>query len=633
MSNSTSTPILASFATLKSLNDSKKYINSYQILAEFIKYIIDGQKLYVFTAIEMKNRLKSVFGFDIPEAVVKTASKSLPFVTRENGTYIVDIRNFVSDHAFERAKAIAEEANTGAISLLKEYISKREPEKEIDEDLLTQDLIAFLVDDQKKSSGQYTDLISEFVLKNENNNNVQRTLETIREGSILYIGLNYNINETGNLTKKLTLFLGTEVLFSLAGFNGEVYKQLAEDLFAQIKSANLNGTKIFLRYFSDVRKEMDSFFNGAKMIIEKNMVSFDTVAMKAILNSCEAPSDVDVKKADFYYKLQYHYGIIEDEKDDYYSKENDVYNLESMEYTDEQVCESWKYISHINKLRKGSVFTNNFDAEYLIVTNTKCTLNISREQTERAKKENGLDYANDYAVSVDRMTNILWYKLGNGFGTKNYPCNVNIVLKARTVLSATISHNIATVYNDAKEKNKNGEITSDQLAARIITLRRKPVLPEDLEGDSIDEIMDFSPEFLSRYEEEVSANKIALEEKDKEIQKRDQTIEHKDQVIQRQQEEKTNLESELALYRAEKDKRARRKKRAKQILRFVWSILWKIVIIAAITYIAIFFKKKLNSSIPLYICAAVDLFGLVLTAQVAIKKDIHKYLSKEDTAK
>ena len=50
-------------------------------------------------------------------------------------------------------------------------------------------------------------------------------------------------------------------------------------------------------------------------------------------------------------------------------------------------------------------------------------------------------------------------------------------------------------------------------------------------------------------------------------------------------------------------------------------------------YIAIFFEKKLNSSIPLYICAAVDLFGLVLTAQVAIKKDIHKYLSKEDTAK
>lgn len=50
MSNSTSTPILASFATLKSLNDSKKYINSYQILAEFIKYIIDGQKLYSFSA-------------------------------------------------------------------------------------------------------------------------------------------------------------------------------------------------------------------------------------------------------------------------------------------------------------------------------------------------------------------------------------------------------------------------------------------------------------------------------------------------------------------------------------------------------------------------------------------------------
>ena len=53
----------------------------------------------------------------------------------------------------------------------------------------------------------------------------------------------------------------------------------------------------------------------------------------------------------------------------------------------------------------------------------------------------------------------------------------------------------------------------------------------------------------------------------------------------------------------------------------------------AAPYIAIFFEKNLNSSIPLYMCAAVDLFGLVLTAQVAIKKDIHKYLSKEDTAK
>ena len=76
------------------------------------------------------------------------------------------------------------------------------------------------------------------------------------------------------------------------------------------------------------------------------------------------------------------------------------------------------------------------------------------------------------------------------------------------------------------------------------------------------------------------------------------------EVIQRQQEEKTNLESELALYRAEKDKRDRRKKRSKQILRFVWSILWKIVIIAAITYIAIFSRKN---SIVAFLCIFVQL--------------------------
>ena len=74
--------ILASFSTLKILSDTKKYKNSYQILSEFICYIISTQKIYTFTASEMKNKLKTVFGVNIPEAVVKTTSKNLPFVTK-----------------------------------------------------------------------------------------------------------------------------------------------------------------------------------------------------------------------------------------------------------------------------------------------------------------------------------------------------------------------------------------------------------------------------------------------------------------------------------------------------------------------------------------------------------------------
>lgn len=52
------TSIMASFATLKSLSDAKKYQSPYQLLSKFINYIILSDSLYSFSAVEMKNRLE-----------------------------------------------------------------------------------------------------------------------------------------------------------------------------------------------------------------------------------------------------------------------------------------------------------------------------------------------------------------------------------------------------------------------------------------------------------------------------------------------------------------------------------------------------------------------------------------------
>ena len=57
--------ILASFATLKSLSDEKKFKNSYQLLREFIIYIITIESLYIFSAVEMKNKVNEHFVFII----------------------------------------------------------------------------------------------------------------------------------------------------------------------------------------------------------------------------------------------------------------------------------------------------------------------------------------------------------------------------------------------------------------------------------------------------------------------------------------------------------------------------------------------------------------------------------------
>ncbi len=636
------TSVLASFATLKILNDSKKYATTCQILSEYINYIICTQKICSFTSVEMKNKLREVFSFHIPEAVVKTALKPLKFVSKSNGLYYVDRNKIEYNESFEETKDHIENINKSIISSLKTFIVTNYPDTNIDDDKLTQDFIAFLVDDHAKELGAYTDLISKFILVNENNQELQKNLSLIREGSILYVGLNYNINETGSITKPLTLYLATEILFSLYGFNGEIYKQIANDLWAQIKSANSKGPKIHLKYLTETKEEIDTFFDTAEMIAEGRFLAHDKPAMSAITNGCASASDVKIKRADFFHALQYTYDVKEENTNDFYSEKYNPYNLESMDHLETQDQESWKFISHINKLRKGEITSNILDAGHIFVTATKSILKASYDQRKKLKEENELEYVSDYAVPIERLTSILWYKLGNGFGNKEYPKTVNCVLKARTVLASLISHKVETIFSETKEQHKNGKIDDDKLAARIIMLRKKPTFPEELTGDSIDEMMDFSPEYLSRYEEEAKSNKKALEEKEielekikehnkQEIQERDDALAKKDEEILRRSEETAKISDELQRYKQKERERAAKIQKAKNIALFSWNIFWKLAIIVIVVLIAIYLENKLQSKIPSLVCAVIDLAVSAGSIYTIIKKDLKKYVETKNT--
>lgn len=416
---------------------------------------------------------------------------------------------------------IPESWKTRIIQQLTEYISVRTGNNTISDEILSQELAYFLVEDVSSHSTKYAEFIGEFVLKNEQNKEIQECLNRIRQGSILYIGLSHSIGETGSIKKPLTLYLGTEVLFSLAGYNGAIFQQFANDFFAQVRIANSEKSKkITLRYFSEIKKEIDDFFGTASEIVEcKRVRLLDKPAMKAITEGCQTAADVDVKKSDFYYELQYGFGITEDSRNDYYCEENFTSNLESFDYDDEEDKRkkketAIKLISHINKLRNGNRFCSDIEAEHIIVTNTRATLLISKEQADIIKASEGLDSICNFAVSLDRITSLLWYKLGNGFSQSKFPSSVNAALKARIVLSASIARNAEKEFSRIKKEYADGIIDDDQVAARIITLRNKPVLPEDLKGDDIDEIMNFTPEYLSRYEEQIKNNQKALSEKE-----------------------------------------------------------------------------------------------------------------------
>lgn len=638
MSSNNPTSILASFSTMKSLVDAQQYQSPYQILAEFIQYIIIKSNLHSFTAIEMKNRLFEVFGFDIPEAVVRTTVRGLQFVKTENRIYHVNQIELKDNSAFEEMKAVAEANNTDIIDLLIAFAQETDPSSAIWADALTQEFIAYLLDDhQSTAAGKYTDLIGRFILKNESDEKIQSALTAIREGSILYIGLNHNISETGSLRKPLTLFLGTEVLFSLYGYNGEIYKQLAQDLYDQIKAANVGTKRITLRYFSEVKKEIDDFFASAELIVDGKQLLFDTVAMKAIINGCSTAGDVKVKKADFFHVLQCSYGIMEDDRSSYYENTDDQYNLESLS-VDPQQYDSIKFISHINKLRKGRIYPYDLDAEYLIVTNSGVTLRASREQVERVMKEQAVDSACDYAVSVERLTNILWYKLGNGLGRKEYPNNVNAVLKARMLLASKISQNISKLYMETRAQYRAGVITEDQLASRIITLRKKPITPEELTAETIEDSLDFSLEYLTRYEEEVNRNKEALQEKehllqvlsdqkDRVISEKDGALAEKEQLIQAQQDRNAELEAELAEYRRKDKEKEQKRINRKKIVHLAFGIIWKLVVVALLVIIAAWICSKVNAAYTNAVGIVVGLIGAIPVVVSFLKSDLKKYKS------
>lgn len=638
MSSNNPTSILASFSTMKSLVDAQQYQSPYQILAEFIQYIIIKSNLHSFTAIEMKNRLFEVFGFDIPEAVVRTTVRGLQFVKTENRIYHVNPIELKDNSAFEEMKAVAEANNTDIIDLLIAFAQETDPSSAIWADALTQEFIAYLLDDQQSTAaGKYTDLIGRFILKNESDEKIQSALTAIREGSILYIGLNHNISETGSLRKPLTLFLGTEVLFSLYGYNGEIYKQLAQDLYDQIKAANVGTKRITLRYFSEVKKEIDDFFASAELIVDGKQLLFDTVAMKAIINGCSTAGDVKVKKADFFHVLQCSYGIMEDDRSSYYENTDDQYNLESLS-VDPQQYDSIKFISHINKLRKGRIYPYDLDAEYLIVTNSGITLRASREQVERVMKEQAVDSACDYAVSVERLTNILWYKLGNGLGRKEYPNNVNAVLKARMLLASKISQNISKLYMETRAQYRAGVITEDQLASRIITLRKKPITPEELTAETIEDSLDFSLEYLTRYEEEVNRNKEALQEKehllqvlsdqkDRVISEKDGALAEKEQLIQAQQDRNAELEAELAEYRRKDKEKEQKRINRKKIVHQAFGIIWKLVVVALLVIIAAWICSKVNAAYTNAVGIVVGLIGAIPVVVSFLKSDLKKYKS------
>lgn len=624
--------IMASYATFKELYNSQKYNSPYQILSEFIKYAIISNSLSSFTSTDIQGYLNNEFGFNPPIAVIRTALKSIPEVELNNKKYCVG--KLQEDVSFYKIMKQAEEKSDLITSALINYAEEEGLTLPSDRSL-SQALIAFVLDEEIESSCQR--IIGRFIIENELNPIIASSISTIREGSILYSGLAFNFADTGSLSQPITLYLDTEILFDLVGLNGILYKALADDFYKLVAVANRQGRIISLRYFARVKDEIDSFFHWAENVKSgKSDINFNK-ALEEIVNGCGSISDISDKKVDFFRKLRYEYSVLEDEKNDYYTEADIPYNLEGLGLTDypeneEANIEGYVFCSHINKLRKGFQTADYLSSKYLCVTDTRRVLEISKSIADYNNSKQGKKNC-DYAVSLSFITNLLWYKLNRGFGSTDFPKNLDVVIKARTILSGYISQEISSTYQEIRNKVSSGELSREQAAARIIALKEKNTLPESLNSDNIDNSLNFTESFFSQFEETLAQNRRLLSERDIMINELSENISGLQEKLSKalaQNEDKQKqinlLVQKVEAIEKNKKEEARKKQKRKALARLIWSILWKVLTVVFVVLALFVVCKIFDKEFPVWLGILLSIVGLASYAVPIIKKDFKRYL-------
>ena len=656
--------VMASYVTYKELFRGKKYKSPYQILAEFIKYIIIQEKIYQFSCLEIKKMIVDTFGFKLPNAVLKSALKKVECVEKngQRDEYSVDYKKINVDSSFEMYKKNAEQENVRLMTKLVEFTEEKFCEKldESKKQELLVDFMAYLLDES--NGGDFQDIISIFILKNQEN---KEQIQAIREGCILYTGINYDINEVGSITENLTLYLDVEILFDLYGYNGEIFQTLAIDMIKLAQEANKKKKYIKLRYFEDTKREIEDFFRRAEDIVTGKVLLKENIAMKAIVSGCNDVTDISDKQSDFFHTLQYQYGILEDENRGYYEKEQYEANLEGLcldgiDMNDSSIQESIKVISHINKLRKNKSFFDYLKSEYIFVTETRKTIEISNKITEMISEGDEIDgkYVG-YVINMNFLTNLLWYKMSKGFGGDELPQNVNAIIKAKIVLSNYITQNVAKTYDECKVLYEKGDITSEQFAARLIALKNKNIRPEEISVEGIEEDLNFDPDNIRKFEEESNWQKLKLKEKEQELKdirksyietnqkvdsmqqelaltredqkeqnkiltKQEKVIEEQSKIIN---EQKVRIEK---FEMQERNKEVKKEKRRK-VIKFIWHIIIRIVVLVSIVIISYLVTKAIKADLATSLSIIVTVIGIIISS-IDIVKNVYKKVFGERNA-
>lgn len=572
--------LLASVALFSELYNSDKFRSIPDILAEFIKGAVVFEKNLNLNSTEIRELLKRTYGFDIPESVIRTTLKNRlkDIVSKGVDNYHFE-KSVLEDSRY--LKSNVEQINgkqNNILSELYKFIELKKNELLIESEKagVFKNFSHFLMDNGY--SDKYSELIGAFVISKNSDSSFKEELGAIKEGLILYQGINYSadINQLGSWKDELTIYLSTEHLFNCLGYNGILYEEIFNDflkLVNEINRSQISKSKkklIELKYFQETYDEIDHFFSSAESI-KRGLKRLDSSksAMVNILKGCIDISDIKAKQVNFYSELKRKGITMQDYSFDINKSQYNVVDsslIESLKKSseekhmtfDEEYCNTClRIFTKINTFRRG---VNNVPFEkikHIYITENNFAKYLGHNNSVKFGER---DIA--FAKDIDYVISKFWFKLRKGFNDKAaLPISFDFVTKAKIIIASHINNTISTSYDILQRKFKTGELTEEQAIELSYAYKEKPNTPELVTLENIDDSLffltneNFIEDFLREKTRKESEHNEILQEKEllkKELQiykekefenqkiKKEQEIEEK----YRKQQEKINKESE-----------------------------------------------------------------------------------------
>lgn len=622
---------LSALAVFSELYDNRKDI--YYILWDFSKCAIKKREMWQFTPSDLSKALIEDFDFNnIPEAVYKTllrkqSDKTIQYVGHDNGeaTYRVmpDLINEIK--ANDNSEELSEQTSkfNMVVCELYSYFHNFEEYNYITNEQVIELLNKYLLGEHLPDD--IVNKISEFVFKSNNEGKeYDIILNQIKEGFVIYDGICWsdNLNELGNWKYPITLYYNMDIIFYMAGYSGTIFKNVYDEMHELIKeingksAKNKNGKVIRTKFFPEVRKQIDNYFDCAEKIVcnEKNLDAKET-AMHYIVTNGKTPSGVKKIRAELEDMLNAH-GIVEDTKCSFYNLEQYANNIESEsliekytkgieKYDKDKVERCIRRINYINMLRNGRTCDKIENCEYLLITRNRLYTLIDHDKESRLYKQFSR------VLTPENLTSMFWFQLNKGFGKKNFPKSLDVLAQAKIIIAHQVGKNLASCYDRLLKEREKGTITEEQAVRQVAQLRQISTLPEEISLQSIAEscnmkeasVEDMIQSQIRQQEEQrkkeeyirkIEEDNIKLKEENKDTKNLvdkeiavTQELEYKVSVLQdekqKQIDEITLLKQEL--FDKEKEKQIMEKKN-RIIKQFIlWSIFSILVIVVIVSYL------------------------------------------------